>query len=60
VGGTSPFATSKPMPVYMERSIATLPRVYVNGGSRGFLVGMAPVDLVRVLAPTLVDVAIGP
>ena len=44
----------------MERSIAALPRMYVNGGSRGFLVGMAPVDLVRVLAPTLVDVAIAP
>jgi Cys-tRNA(Pro) deacylase len=60
VGGTSPFATRKPMPVFMERSIAALPRMYVNGGSHGFLVGMAPVDLVRVLAPTLVDVAIAP
>ena len=60
VGGTSPFATRKPMPVFMERSIAALPRMYVNGGSRGFLVGMAPVDLVRVLAPTLVDAAIAP
>ena len=58
VGGTSPFGTRKAMPVYMERSIAVLPRMLVNGGSRGFLVGLAPADLVRVLAPTLVDVAI--
>jgi len=36
-----------------------LPYVYVNGGRRGYLVGMAPADLVRVLSPTLVDVAIG-
>jgi prolyl-tRNA editing enzyme YbaK/EbsC (Cys-tRNA(Pro) deacylase) len=46
------------MPVFMERSILDLPRIYVNGGSRGFLVGVAPRDLVPVLAPTLVDVAI--
>jgi Cys-tRNA(Pro) deacylase len=59
VGGTSPFGTRKPMPVYMERTIAALPYVYVNGGRRGYLVGMAPADLVRVLSPTLVDVAIG-
>ena len=56
VGGTSPFGTRRTMPVYMERSIATLPYVYVNGGRRGYLVGMAPADLVRVLKPTLVDV----
>jgi Cys-tRNA(Pro) deacylase len=59
VGGTSPFGTRKRMPVYMERTIADLPRLYVNGGRRGYLVGMTPADLVRVLAPTLVDVAIG-
>jgi prolyl-tRNA editing enzyme YbaK/EbsC (Cys-tRNA(Pro) deacylase) len=58
VGGTSPFGTRKAMPVCLERSILDLERIYVNGGSRGFLVGMAPQDLVRVLAPTLVDVAI--
>jgi Cys-tRNA(Pro) deacylase len=60
VGGTSPLGTRKAMPVFMERTIAELPRVFVNGGSRGFLVGLAPADLVRVLAPTLVDVAIAP
>ena len=58
VGGTSPFGTRRAMPVYMERSIAELPYLYVNGGRRGYLVGMAPADLVRVLKPTLVDVAI--
>jgi Cys-tRNA(Pro) deacylase len=58
VGGTSPFGTRKAMPVFLERSIAALPRVYVNGGSRGFLVGLTSADLVHVLAPTLVDVAI--
>lgn len=57
VGGTSPFATRKAMPVFMERTIAELDRIYVNGGRRGFLVALAPADLVRVLAPTLVDAA---
>lgn len=59
VGGTSPFGTRRRMPVYMERTIADLPYVYVNGGRRGYLVGMPPADLVRVLAPTPVEVAIG-
>jgi Cys-tRNA(Pro) deacylase len=58
VGGTSPLGTRKAMPVCMERTILELPRIYVNGGSRGFLVGVAPADLVRLLSPTLVDVAI--
>ena len=57
VGGTSPFGTRKAMPIYMERTICALPRIYINGGARGFLVGMAPADLVRVLRPTLVDAA---
>ena len=60
VGGTSPFGTRKPMPVYLERSVPDIPRIYVNGGSRGFLVGLDPRDLVRVLAPVLVDAAIEP
>ncbi len=58
VGGTSPFGTRKAMPIFMERTIADLDRVYINGGSRGFLVGVAPAEVVRVLTPTLVDVAI--
>ena len=55
VGGTSPFGTRKPLPIYMERTIADLGRLYVNGGRRGFLVSMTPSDLMRILAPTLVD-----
>ena len=58
VGGTSPFGTRKAMPVYVERTILDLPRIYINGGARGFLVGIAPADLVRVLNPTVVDVGI--
>ena len=60
VGGTSPFGTRRAMRVYMERTIADLPRVYVNGGRRGYLVGLSPADLVRVLKPTPIDVAIVP
>jgi Cys-tRNA(Pro) deacylase len=58
VGGTSPFGTRHPMQVYMEESIADLPRIYINGGKRGYLVGMAPAELVRVLKPRLVTVGI--
>jgi Cys-tRNA(Pro) deacylase len=58
VGGTSPFGTKKRMPVYMERSILDLPKIYINGGRRGFLVGMAPGEIVRTLAPRLVEVAL--
>ena len=57
VGGTSPFGTKRTMPVYMERTIAELPKIYVNGGKRGYLVGMSPADAMRVLEPTLVDAA---
>jgi Cys-tRNA(Pro) deacylase len=58
VGGTSPFGTKKPMPVYMEKTIADLERVFINGGGRGFLVSLSPKDLVKTLSPTLVNVAI--
>jgi Cys-tRNA(Pro) deacylase len=58
VGGTSPFGLKRPMPVYLEKGIASLPRIYINGGARGFLVGMSPADLVRVLKPVVVEVAI--
>ncbi len=60
VGGTSPFGTRKPLPVYMEASILELPVIYVNGGKRGFLLEMAPADLQKVLDPVLVQVAGGP
>jgi Cys-tRNA(Pro) deacylase len=55
VGGTSPFGTRKTMPIYMQESIARLDRIYINGGRRGLLVSMAPAELLRVLAPNLVD-----
>ena len=57
VGGTSPFGTRKPLPVYIERTILELPMIYINGGRRGFLVKISPADLVRLLQPTPVDVA---
>ena len=58
VGGTSPFGLRKPMPVYAEETILELPRIYINGGKRGFLVGLDPKGLVRVLKPTPVRVGI--
>ncbi len=58
VGGTSPFGTRKGMPVYMEETILELPRIYINGGKRGYLVGLDPRDVVRLLKPTLVRVGI--
>ena len=59
VGGTSPFGLRRAMPIYMERTIAALPRIYINGGARGFLVAIDPADAIRVLQPTLVDAAAG-
>jgi len=58
VGGTSPFGTRKPLPIYMERSIAELPAIYINGGRRGLLLKITAIDLVKTLAPRLVDVAL--
>ncbi len=58
VGGTSPLGTRKAMPVYVERTILDLPRIYVNGGSRGFLVGVDPKPLCALLGATPVDAAI--
>ncbi len=58
VGGTSPFGLRKPMPVYVESTILELPGIYINGGKRGFIVGLEPKDLVRLLGPTPVRVAI--
>lgn len=57
VGGTSPFGLRRAMPVYMERTIAALSTIYINGGARGFLVAIDPQEAIRVLAPTLVDAA---
>jgi Cys-tRNA(Pro) deacylase len=58
VGGTSPFGTRKIMPVYMEETVLILPKIYINGGKRGYLVGIDPKELVRVLKPVLVRVGI--
>jgi Cys-tRNA(Pro) deacylase len=58
VGGTSPFGLKRAMPVYCEKGIAELPRIFINGGARGFLVGLDPADLLRILKPELVSVAI--
>ena len=58
VGGTSPFGTKKQMPICIEKTILDLPLIYINGGRRGFLVGVHPHDLLRVLSPTVVDAAL--
>jgi Cys-tRNA(Pro) deacylase len=58
VGGTSPFGTRKKMPVYIEAGIIDLPTIYLNGGARGFLIGIAPADVIELLSPTPVHVAI--
>lgn len=58
VGGTSPLGTRKKMPVYIERTVMDLKEIFLNGGSRGFLVSLDPQALVPLLDPTLVDVAV--
>lgn len=58
VGGTSPFGTKKAMPVFVERSILELPTIYINGGRRGFLVAIAPQEVVRTLGATPVEAAL--
>jgi Cys-tRNA(Pro) deacylase len=56
VGGCSPFGTKKTLPIYVEKSILDLSLIYINGGRRGYLVGVHPHDLMRALAPTVVEV----
>jgi Cys-tRNA(Pro) deacylase len=58
VGGTSPFGIRRPMPVYMEETILTLPVIYINGGKRGYLICIDPKEIVRILRPALVHVGI--
>jgi Cys-tRNA(Pro) deacylase len=58
VGGTSPFGTRKPLPVFVERTILDLERLYINGGRRGLLVAVAPDVLTRVLGAVPVEVAL--
>jgi Cys-tRNA(Pro) deacylase len=58
VGGTSPFGTKKAMPIYLEKTILDLPLIYINGGRRGYLVGVHPHDILRVLSPKTVEAAL--
>jgi Cys-tRNA(Pro) deacylase len=58
IGGTSPFGTKKTMPVYVEQSILDLPRIYINGGRRGFLVSLAPQVLLDLLKAKPVQCAL--
>jgi Cys-tRNA(Pro) deacylase len=58
VGGTSPFGTKKSLPVCMEQGILALEKIYLNGGKRGFLVGIAPKIVQELLGAKLVEVAI--
>lgn len=58
VGGTSPFGTKKPMPVYAEETIFDLEKIYINGGKRGFLVAIKPSEIERLLPVTRVNIGI--
>lgn len=60
VGGTSPFGMKRSMPVYLEASILHLPRIFINGGKRGFLVEIDPSNLTTLLHAQPVSVAIDP
>jgi Cys-tRNA(Pro) deacylase len=58
VGGTSPFGTKKVLPVFIEKSILDLPLIYINGGRRGYLVGIHPHDILRTLQAKPVEAAL--
>ncbi|HZU53656.1 MAG TPA: Cys-tRNA(Pro) deacylase [Holophagaceae bacterium] len=58
VGGTSPFGARKAMPIFVEATVLDLPRLWINGGSRGFLLEMAPEDLAKALLPIAVKAAL--
>jgi Cys-tRNA(Pro) deacylase len=58
IGGTSPFGTRKVLPVYVEHSILALPKIYINGGRRGYLVGIAPAVLLDLLGAKPVHCAL--
>jgi Cys-tRNA(Pro) deacylase len=58
VGGTSPFGTRKAMPIYVEASVLALPRIWINGGRRGFLVSIEPAALTRLLQAQPVQCAL--
>ena len=58
VGGTSPFGTRRVMPVYIEEGILALPKILINGGRRGYLVGISPSVCVQLLAAKQVQCAL--
>jgi Cys-tRNA(Pro) deacylase len=58
VGGTSPFGTKKRMPVYVEKTILDLPLIYINGGRRGYLIGISPDEMSHLLELNIVEVAL--
>jgi len=58
IGGTSPFGTKKVLPVYVEKSILALPKIYINGGRRGFLIGIDPQILITTVHAVSVECAL--
>jgi Cys-tRNA(Pro) deacylase len=58
VGGTSPFGTKKPLPVYVEETVLALPLIYINGGRRGYLISLAPAVLTQMLGAKAVHCAL--
>jgi len=57
VGGISPFGAKRQMPVYAEETILHLPKFYINGGQRGFIIEMTPAELLKALKVTPIKVA---
>jgi Cys-tRNA(Pro) deacylase len=57
VGGISPFGTRKRLKIYMQKTIADLPKIYINAGRRGLLAEISPSELQRLLQPVLIDTA---
>ena len=58
VGGTSPFGTRKALSIYMEKTIIDFPEIFINAGSRGLLARIPATEIVRILKPVEVNVAI--
>lgn len=58
VGGTSPFGMRKPLRIFMEEGISSLSRILINAGSRGLLAELSPAELIRILKPVAVKVAL--
>jgi Cys-tRNA(Pro) deacylase len=58
VGGCSPFGLRKPMPVFIEKTILDIEKIFINGGKRGFLVGIAPQEVIRLVKATTISAAL--